>query len=76
MTQAYQTSQKASSSRHSQKRELSFFLHVSSYCLIFGLLYPFLSAALPFILSFPLAVFLPIVVIIAIKKGFQVLLKK
>jgi uncharacterized membrane protein (DUF485 family) len=72
LTQEYKPIQrKGQQSQKSRKRELSFFMHVSAYSILFMLLYPLLSAFLPFILSFPVALVLPIGIILGSKRLFK-----
>ncbi|MFV0556300.1 MAG: hypothetical protein ACK5LM_04270 [Lactovum sp.] len=55
-----------------QKRELSFFGHVSSFCLLFMLSYPLFSSFIPFEpLSLILSLILPVLLIIMGKKLFK-----
>lgn len=61
----------AAQARRSQRRELSFFLHVASYSVLFSLLYPILQAVTPFIIAFPAALLLPIGIILGSKVLFR-----
>ncbi|MDR2977674.1 MAG: hypothetical protein LBV19_10375 [Streptococcaceae bacterium] len=62
---------KAVQTRKSQRRELSFFLHVSTYAVLFSLLYPIFQALVTFIIAFPIALFLPIGIILGAKQIFR-----
>ncbi|HEY0222050.1 DUF3270 family protein [Lactovum miscens] len=67
---------KGNQSLKNQRRELSFFLNVSSYSLLFAFVYPILAALTPLIISFPIALLAPIGIIILVKKLYKFKYKK
>ncbi|MDR0298876.1 MAG: DUF3270 family protein [Streptococcaceae bacterium] len=69
LTQEYKPlPKKGQQSRKKRRRELSFFLHVSVYSVLFMLFYPIFTTSIPFILSFPISLILPIGVILGSKR--------
>lgn len=60
-----------SQSLKNQRRELSFFLNVSSYSLLFAFVYPIFASLTPLIITFPIALLLPIGIILLVKKLYQ-----